>query len=168
MLIVAVFSKVTSDVIGITVLTYFSSRSQGSKPGNLTLTSVTFKTGSNQKNVWYILHPYQLHMWYKFGENRTNNKRQNAFFVGLPPGDWNPNPLKCIRAWTVGRIIAKYSLQVHLRTIYEMNPGFLIWPIFQGHRGQSWKKLQTWHFMLFDLASPNSAQMYPRARGPPS
>ena len=35
-------------------------------------------------------------------------------------------PLKCIPAQTVGRIIAKFWLQVHLITIHEINPGFLI------------------------------------------
>ena len=29
------------------------------------------------------MYPYQIHMWYKFGENRTNNKRQNAFLAHL-------------------------------------------------------------------------------------
>ena len=57
----------------------------------------------------------------------------------------------------LGCIIAKFLLQVHLMTIHEISLGFFIWPIFQGHRGQSWKKLQTWHvFSLFDLGSPKA------------
>ena len=48
MLTVAVFSKVTSDVLGITV---HGHRGQNRKIQ--LLTSVTFKTGSNQKNLRY-------------------------------------------------------------------------------------------------------------------
>ena len=50
MLIVAVFSKVTSDVIGIAVLTYFS-RSQGSKTGKLIVDLCDLQNWVKEKNV---------------------------------------------------------------------------------------------------------------------
>jgi hypothetical protein len=34
-----------------------------------TLTIVTFKSRSNEKPVYYVMYPYQMYLWYKFGDD---------------------------------------------------------------------------------------------------
>jgi hypothetical protein len=59
------------------------------------------------------------------------------WFLAWPPGGQNWKHVKCYNSWTNGWIISKSLSQVHLEKIHDIIPGFLIWPTFQGHRGQS-------------------------------
>jgi hypothetical protein len=45
----------------------------------------------------------------------------------------------CYYLWTNDWVISKFLSWLHLIRVLHVVPGFLIWPTFQNHRGQTWK-----------------------------
>jgi hypothetical protein len=81
--------------------------------------------------TWNIVHMYPKVKWtYRpnFGP---------IWFFAWPPGGQNRICKKCCNYWTNGLIISKLLSWVHLVRIHDIVPRILIWPTFQGHRGQS-------------------------------
>jgi hypothetical protein len=46
-----------------------------------TLTTVTFKSRSNQKPGYYVLYPYPMYLWYKFRDDSAISSGVSALFV---------------------------------------------------------------------------------------
>jgi hypothetical protein len=71
------------------------------------------------------------------------------WFMAWPPGGQNWKHKKCYNScWTNDWVILKFlsATEVHVHIVYlvrihDIIHGFLIWPTFEGHRGQSSKHI---------------------------
>jgi hypothetical protein len=71
------------------------------------------------------------------GEMTLETKFWSDLILGLATrGPKNRKHKKCCNSSTNGWIISKFLSWVHLIRIHDIIPVFLIWPTFEGHRGQ--------------------------------
>jgi hypothetical protein len=71
------------------------------------------------------------------GHLTSQTKFRSYLNLGLATRGQNRKQRKCYNSWTNDWIYSIFLSLVHLIRIHEIIPGFLIWPTFQGHRGQS-------------------------------
>jgi hypothetical protein len=130
-----VSNKTTSHITRVSDLTYFS-RSQRSNS----------KFPKNYES-WRILLLFDLEcsnlVWICIctPSTYTQNFGLIGFQNAVRPGGHLGKSTKSYYSWTNGWIISKFLSYVHLIRIHDIIPRFLIWPTFQGHRGQSSKQI---------------------------
>jgi hypothetical protein len=88
-------------------------------------------------------------------KSNSQTKFWSSLILGLATRGPKPKTNKCYNhdsSWTNCWINFKFLSWVYLIRIHDIIPRFLIWPTFEGHRGQSSKRHSCWHVsLLFDI-----------------
>ena len=81
----------------------------------------------------------------------TATKSQNfssISFTVWPPGGEMWKHKKCNNFLNIDRSLLKFLQYVPIVRGHHIYNGFLIWPTFKGHRGQSLKNVRSWHVLI--------------------
>ena len=84
---------------------------------------------------------------YPWGWGRLMPNFCPIWFSVLPPGGEMQKHKKCNNSLNIDRSLLKFLWYVPLVRGHHIYNGFLNWPTFQGHRGQSFKKFERQHVL---------------------